>query len=129
MNADSAIALINTIVFKPDWKLTATNLTDRFEDTINLRVDYPARLANRDQAANGYPVEIWPGANFPIMVGSLDEVGLLRKVFDVLMEVETHENREFFRVMPTYWAPFHPHRHDGIQRWGTPEYDLKFGLA
>jgi len=54
----SALDLINAIVYKPGWRISATDHRDRFEGSIIVRIDYPARNSNRDQAANGYPAEI-----------------------------------------------------------------------
>lgn len=129
MNTNSAIALIGQITFKPGWRFTATSLDDRFENCVRLRIEYPARLTNRGQAPQGYPIEVEPSAEFALLVGQCDELSLLRQVFDCIMKVECHENREFYRIAPTWWAPFHPHRHDGMERWGDPHGDLTFGVA
>ena len=34
-----------------------------------------------------------------------------------IIELETHEAREFLRKTPTYSAPFHPHRMDSMMRY------------
>lgn len=57
----------------------------------------------------------------------------------ILMVIEEHEMREFLRIAPTYWAPFHPHHTDGIRRWiGSANVasewqmvipDMHFGIA
>lgn len=128
MNVDSAIQLVNSIIYRPGWKFTATDHTNRFEGTIAVRIDYPARNSNRDQAAQGYPEEIQTYAEFPMIVLDCDDIAIYRRLVQKISDIETHEIREFFRVQPTMWAPFHPHRIDGMRRWGNVEEDLKFGL-
>ena len=129
MKVKSALDLINAIVYKPGWRISATDHRDRFEGSIIVRIDYPARNSNRDQAANGYPAEIRTYAKFPLIVKDCTDIDLWRKIVWKIIEIETHETREFFRVQPSLWAPFHPHRIDGMKRWGTEEIDLMFGIA
>jgi hypothetical protein len=51
-----------------------------------------------------------------------DDGQLLRAVFDLIMQIELHESREFFRVKSEdYAAPFHPHRADGEALWAETE--------
>jgi hypothetical protein len=129
MNVTSAIELVNNVVYKPDWKITATDHTNRFEGAVTVRIDYPARATERAEAAEGYPREIMTYAIFPMIVIDCDDVSLYRKLLSKIMEIEEHEAREFLRVLPTFWAPFHPHRVDGMRRWGHLESDLQFGIA
>jgi hypothetical protein len=139
MRVDTAIRLINNLIYKPGWSFTATDHTKRFENTINLHVEYPALNSDRDNAERGYAdtVDPFARANFPIVLGDscTDEV-LYRRVIDIIMEIELHEAREFLRVQPTYWAPFHPHNIEGMRRWQRTDGidysivpDLRFGLA
>jgi hypothetical protein len=58
-----------------------------------------------------------------------DETELFRAIVKNIICIETHEAREAFRVVPTYWAPFHPHNEDGMFRWGDVQGDMFFGLA
>jgi hypothetical protein len=131
MLPESAVELISALCYKPGWSLSATDCTHRHEGAVVVHVSYPAYPSERDQAAAGYPgPEQKLRANFPLLVGDCDDdVELYRRVLGVLLEVETHEAREFLRVRPTWWAPFHPHRIDGMRRWGTPEQDLRFGVG
>jgi hypothetical protein len=130
MLVSSAVELVNQLVFKPGWTISATDHAKRFEGTILVRVDYPARNSNRDQADTGYPEEIMTYATFPIVVADCDDTALYRAVVNMLCEIETHEIREFLRVAPTNWAPFHPHRVDGMRRWGGDiRHDLQFGIG
>lgn len=130
MRVESAMELINSsLIYKPGWRISATDHTNRFEGTILVRIDYPARNSNRDQASDGYSEEINTYAIFPVTVEDCDDLSLMRHVLDKIIEIEAHEAREFLRVKPTNWAPFHPHRVGGMKAWGTPEKDLLFGVA
>jgi hypothetical protein len=126
----TAIDLIGQIVYKPEWVFEATDHTKRYEGTVCLKITYPAQMSEREEAPAGYPTRINPYATFAIMVGDCDDAACLyRRVLDVILLIEAHEAREFMRITPTFWAPFHPHTIDGMQRWGTVEHDLTFGLA
>lgn len=135
MNVSSAVELINnSLVYKPGWAFTATDHTNRFEDTIVVRVDYPARNSNRDQAADGYQEEIQTYASFPLVVRDCTDEDLVFQVLQAIGRIEMHEAREFLRLKPTMWAPFHPHKVDGMTRWTERTGDrlvddLQFGIA
>jgi hypothetical protein len=132
MRVDSAVELINNLVYKPGWKIEATAATKRYEGTIKVKVTYPAFNSDRDEAPGGYSNFIDPDgayASFNIICEDCDDVSLYRKLLETIMVIEEHEAREFLRVVPTYWAPFHPHRVDGMKRFGKVEHDLTFGLA
>lgn len=141
MEINSAVELINSLVYKPGWRITATDHSNRFEGTVTVRFDYPARNSNRSEATgenadNPYPNEIPGGtyATFPLIVEDCDDACLYERILEMIVCIEEHEAREFLRVQPTGWAPFHPHRVDGMRRWaaykGTSVTDdLKFGIA
>lgn len=130
MEVKSALALINSLIYKPGWSIVAEDHTNRFEGTVKLIISYPARQSEREDAAKGYPVEINPSATFPITVTDCeDDTELYRKIIGAIAQLEIHEAREFLRVHPTNWAPFHPHRVDGMKRWGSVEEDLRFGIG
>lgn len=133
MNIDTACQLIATLIYKPGWKFQAASFEKRHEGVIALRVTYPAMNSDRDQADNGFPNEVPGGvrADFVMPVGDLKDATCLYKrlLCNVIMKIEEHEAREFLRVQPTKWAPFHPHHQDGMERWGDMESDLKFGYA
>ena len=130
MKVSTANSLISQLTLKPDWRIE-TWQNYRFEDSLTMQVSYPAFNYNRENASQGYehyPIEA--SASFNLMVGDIDEdVDLYLMVMSKLMEIEQHEWREALRVAPTFWAPFHPHRMDGMKRWGSPDYDYSFGLA
>ncbi|SEB60478.1 hypothetical protein [Streptomyces melanosporofaciens] len=135
METASAIELVNDVIYKSGWTFTACDHTKRFESTIVVRVDYPARNSNRDQAAAGYPQEITTYAEFPLVVKDRTDEDLYAALLEIVMSIEEHEAREFLRVRPTGWAPFHPHRATGMRRWAARNgntdllADLQFGIA
>ena len=129
MLPSTAVDLVNNIIYEPGWTFTATDFTDRFESAIVVRIEYEARNWNREHAPE-YKATVHAGASFPLQIADLDAEGLYRKVFDVgIMGIVQHEAREAFRIAPTCWAPFHPHKVDGMKRWGTPQADLMFGVV
>ena len=135
MDVRSAIDLIGQLTYKPGWTFTAEDHTSRFEGTITVRIDYPAYNSNRDQAEGGYAESIMTYAVFPLVVSECASVtDLVFCLLEAIGRIEMHEAREFLRVAPTMWAPFHPHRVDGMKRWsertGEPMVsDLQFGIA
>lgn len=134
MEIGSALELVGSLVYKPEWVFEAEDHSNRFEGTIKVKITYPARNSNRDQAVGGYPEEITTYASFAMVVSDCDDESLYYQLLQAIIKVEAHEAREFLRVAPTYWAPFHPHRVDGMKRWhritGEPMVaDLQFGIA
>lgn len=123
MNVNSAIALVDNIVTEPGWTFEATDYSHKFENSICVKVVYVTRNANRDQAEKGYAQEVTGEAKFAIMLDECpDDIALYYKIITkACLCIKEHEVREFFRIKPTMWAPFHPHRADGMQRWGTVE--------
>lgn len=131
MRVDSAVQLINSLVYKPGWTFMANSHTNRFEGTVKVLVTYPALNSDREDAPD-YNSPIEPDgarASFPIIVSDLDDTGIYRAILDIIVKIETHEAREFLRVEPTMWAPFHPHRIEGMKRFGDVDGDLAFGLC
>lgn len=129
MRAESAIDLVQNVIYRPEWKFTPT-LSGNFEDGVRVEIEYPANNFNREEAAGGYIKTFNPNAAFTILAGQCrDEVALYRELLLRCFKVDQHEGREAFRVLPTYWSPFHPHHVDGMERWGDPQGDLSFGLG
>lgn len=135
MRVESALDLINALVYKPGWRVSATDHTNRFEGSILVRIDYPARSSNREDAPD-YETVINTYATFPLVVENCDDTSLYYKIAQAISGIDVHEMREFLRVEPTLWAPFHPHRIGGMQTWAKMtgerngvEDDLKFGIA
>ena len=132
MKVETAIALIGTLVYKPGWTIEAVDHRHRHEDCIKIQVTYPAKRSERELASRGYPDDIDDGAraSFVVLVGDIQEdCELYRRLLDCILSIEEHEAREFLRIKPSYWAPFHPHLIDGMKRWGSPDRDLLFGAA
>lgn len=138
MFTETAVTLVNeSLVFPPGWDVKAEDHTHRFQGTINVKVTLTEAKKSEREEAPEYNVPIPGGArsSFPLYVGDVDDIeGLVFRVIEALEEAYVHEIREFVRVAPTYWAPFHPHRGDGIQLWakyrGTdPKRDYLFGLS
>ena len=128
MEIVSALKLIGNLTYKPGWKITATDHSKRFEGTVLVHIDYPAQATERVFAPD-YEKDIVTYAEFPVIVIECDQTQLLRKILNVILEIETHEAREYFRVAPTMWGPFNPHRVGGMKRWGDVAGDLKFGIG
>lgn len=139
MDTNTAIDLIKEVAYLPGWQFEATDHSNRFEGTISLKITYPAVETNRKEAREGYPVENRPYATFPLMVHGMCTEDLYYALGNVLMKVYEHEMREGLRIKPTFWAPFHPHKIDGIKRWSKSAKhakkwamqmpDLQFGIA
>ena len=132
MDINTAVTLVGQIIYRPGWTFQAEDARNRFENAIRIRIEYPAQNTDRDKALEGYPEDIRPHASFFVVVEeACDDVSLYRKIMRHILRIEEHEAREYFRVRPTGWAPFHPHRTDGMKRWHGEawETDLQFGLA
>jgi hypothetical protein len=130
MDVTIAVDLVNSLIYKPGWRISATDHTNRFEGAIKVRIDYPAENTNRDKAIEGYTEHIDTYAQFPMYVVDCDRLGVLRRVLQGIMRIEEHESREYFRTQPEYDAPFHPHKREGSLAWGVePADDLHFGIA
>lgn len=138
MEITTAQSLMEGLIYKPGWQFRLEDHGKRFEAAAVLHVTYPAQDSDRDKAPE-YKVPVAGGAraSFPIILEELDNVGFYREVMEAILRIEQHEAREFLRVAPTMWAPFHPHRLSGMHRWAAsqpPERgqlaaDLTFGVA
>jgi len=138
MNTGTAIRLISQLQYKPGWKFEPTDNTHRYENSVAVKITYPAVDSGRENAANGYAgQEINGGARaaYPILLDRIDrDEDLYAELLRAIYDIEHHEAREFLRVSPTLWAPFHPHNTDGMERaerqgLGTLKEDLTFGLV
>lgn len=136
MNPDSACKLINeSLFYRPGWTFEAVKHTQRFENAIRVRIEFDTVDTSEPTADNTYETPFRLHVSFTLMVGRMDDVGLYKALLGVILRVEEHEAREFLKVKPTQWAPFHPHTEDGIKRWHEtamlPDYaiaDLQYGL-
>lgn len=129
MDVQTAIKIAGSLGYKPGWTITA-NPDERFEAAICVKIGYPGPDFSRRYAPEYSEAARDQLATFVLMVGDLSFDEFLRKIFDFLLACETHEAREAYRLAPSWWAPFHPHKRDGINRWGDPKGDLLFsGLS
>lgn len=129
MERKSACKLITELTYKPGWEIKAVP-NNRFEGAVTIKVTYPA--ARSERCFWPHYEELIPGGgkvDKTVLVRDCSDEDLYREVLDFLVDIEAHEAREFLRIKPTGWAPFHPHRFDGIKRHGTEDDDLKFGLV
>ena len=140
MDVSEACALVNGLTTYPGWSLTAENYTHRYEATLKLTVDINGGRNSDESDAPDYPTAIVPDgprAAFAIYVGDIVHRNeLTARVLETLVEVFSHEVREFTRYESggRWVAPFHPHRHDGIVAWsertGRPvSSDYHYGTA
>lgn len=129
MNAHRACQIINDVIYKPGWIFEA-RVSERFENTIYVHVEWDAPDYTRENAPD-YIRMTKPMANYVRMcTESCTEEDILDWLFhSCIMASETHEAREAFRLRSTLDAPYHPHRQDGMKRFGDPQADLMFGLA
>ncbi len=131
MRVDTACTIINEqLVFAPGWKIEAEAFTHRFEAALRIKVEYPACATEREEAASGYPRTIQTGGAWVLYLHCDSPETLLRELLQqIILPIYEHEAREMLRLKPTFWAPFHPHRTEGMERWGNPHQDVLFGLA
>lgn len=135
MKPESACRLINeSMMYRPGWTFDASEHKERFENAIRVRIEFDT-LDTSAVTDAGFDSSFRLHVTFTLMVGKMDDVGLYRAVLGVILRVEEHEAREFLRIRPTHWAPFHPHQDDGIERWhktpDVPDYfvtDIQYGI-
>lgn len=144
LTVDEVVRLINTeLIFKPGWAFEASDHTRRFQDCVKVRIHYPARNSDREEARKGYPTEMNTYADYPLLFGDIDasdyqhaRYQVMARLLGAIASINSHEDREFLRIPgDDFDAPFHPHRFGEIARWehvttalpGLP--DLQFGVA
>jgi len=128
MEVDSAVKLIGEMQGKAGWSFKAESCCDRFEGSVRVFVTYPVRDTSRDhpQADINDRDEYTLTTEWVIQVAPMTDLDLYRAILDMTMDTENHEWREALRT-PTGWAPFHPHRIDGMRRYGFINDDVAFG--
>lgn len=115
MSVQRMCALIHSMHYRPGWTFKAVDYTKRFEQGCQVTVTFPALNTNQDLAAVGYPVEFELEVNFVIRVcDCATDDDLYFEMWSIIMQIESHEAREFLRVGNDYRAPFHPHRLEGM---------------
>lgn len=143
MQVQSALDYVNgeSFVYKPGWTFFAQSYEYRMQGAVLLTITFDALSTDRDDARNGYKVILEPlVTNFVIhVIDCKSDDDLLFQILTKIIDLETHEAREFLRKRPTYSAPFHPHRHDSMIKWaeknkitdknGDPDisHDMNYG--
>ena len=143
MQVQSAIDYVNgeSFVYKPGWTFFAQSYEYRMQGAILLTITFDALSTDRQDAKNGYNVILEPLVTTFVVhvIDCKSDDDLLFQILTKIIDLETHEAREFLRKRPTYSAPFHPHRHDCMIRWaeknkiidknGDPDisHDLNYG--
>jgi hypothetical protein len=126
MEYQLAERLLRSVHYKPGWSLECWR--DR---SGRMTVDIRARVKDSSDFPY-YDRNIQAGGVFGIdltHVNTSEE--FYRIVLDNIIAWETHEAREFFRVGPSYSAPFHPHTTLGNNRWqnNAPAEAVLFAAA
>lgn len=131
MHISTAIDLLSNVVYKPGWEFEVKDHSARFENSILITMSSDTFRADQaDAHAGGYLFPIRPSASFVVPVGRIhDDCDLYRAHLGMIARYDDHERREFYRVAPSYWAPFHPHTTDGMERWGNPDADIAYGTT
>lgn len=133
----SAVQLLSQLQYKPGWEFNVEDFSKRHEAAVRVEVHYPAQQSERNQyPLYGTTVTGGARAAFLLLVDDCDDDTDLYNLLltEVILPIEEHEAREFLRIEPTGWAPFHPHRADGMRAWArrtqyTLNRDLYFGLG
>lgn len=117
MNPDKAIELINNdISYKPNFRFQAARHTN-FHDAVFLHITYAVPNSDPEYAPEYFDIGD-ARRSFTLFVTGLDEDGLYELILQCLLQIETHECREFFGIGGNqYIKPFHPHTPDGITNW------------
>lgn len=128
MNKEDVVKILSNLSYRPGWTFDARETYD-YEwwlaptDDVILKMTCATVNTDRDMARQGYPDKRDLDWEVPVTSAMYADDGqLLRAVFDLIMQIELHESREFFRVKSEdYAAPFHPHRADGEALWAETE--------
>lgn len=113
---EQALELIRSVVYKPGWNIVNLALSGT---VISGEIVFIVQDSDKEIAPL-YQRVISNARTFDIDTRRVgNEVQLLRALLLEFGWLEDHERDEFFKVrLPdgTYYAPFHPHRADGIRR-------------
>lgn len=124
MDVTTAIDLINNhLTYKPGWVFRADDWEKRFEGTVRLYVQYPARNSNSEWAPL-FAQEIQPYAHMPLVVKDIDSIAtLFYRLVKIIMCIEEHEAREFLMYHATgghdYFPVLHPHMTHTMRLWAV----------
>lgn len=138
MQVETALELIPMFDFGPQLRLEAVDHTHRYESAVKVTTHYDTVSTDREvwkmvQESGEYLPEhqITARADHVILVGECNDIVdlMLKVIVECLGPMFLHEIRELARVKPTGWAPLHPHRPSGMERWGDKAGDLAYGVA
>lgn len=132
MEVQTAVRLINSeLKFMPGWHWDAEDFTKRHEGCVKVFIGLDTVQSEREDAESSYPRKVLARGWFVLPVADVhSDAELYWRMLQMFGDVFFHEAREFVRIGETYWAPFHPHRLDGIRRWArkSPKWAKKFDL-
>lgn len=124
MNKHEVVELLSNLSYRPGWTFAARerHYNDWWHASsvdVIFTMMFDTVDTDKEYAREGYPERKALEWELPVPSGDYatkDE--LLRSVFELLMSIELHESREFFRQKNEGWeAPFHPHKPEGAARW------------
>ena len=112
MTTSEAIEIINDLIFRPGWRITA-----RPAGWNKIGITYVIDTVDTNYPPD-YLVPRMVGDEFEVDVSQLDADGLLLALLQRFADTHKHEDREFLRRRSEGLnAPFHPHHIDGEMRW------------
>jgi len=135
MQSNEAAKVLGNVAYRPGWSFDAMSYADMSQDyramtRLVLGDDIPESLVlfhwtndtvdtDREYAREGYQQEKFLQDTLPLDAADFDDADeLLFVIFNMLMRLELHESREFFRCKDRAWnAPFHPHKDEGNDLW------------
>jgi len=124
MRAARCAELINDVAYRPEWTIKArpANFTDGPDaGPSSVVVSFLIKTVNtaRECAREGYAERLTLNPKNILDASPLDSVSDVHAVImAMIMELELHEAREFFRVKSDdFNAPYHPHRESGYEAW------------
>lgn len=115
MNTQDAIQFLAGVVYKPGWTFTVI-----VADDVAMVVEIGFEAPNSDVLFAPEYTEDIDASQTHVLVHSECETqaDMIRRVFELVLDVELHEMREFFSVGgAAYWKPLHPHTREGRQLW------------
>jgi hypothetical protein len=118
-----AVAMINDVSYRPEWKISARAATayERMGNDDLVVVSFLIDTVNTDRecAREGFPERRTLNPENIVDVSPLNDAADVHAVLmAMILELELHETREFFRVKSDdFNAPYHPHRLSGDQAW------------
>lgn len=109
MNEERAAEILNGMAYKPGYRVRAV-ATGTYEVAMILIMD----TYDSTPRAGGYqPPATITSPTVYIDTEHLDKLGVMGAAMQAIIQVETHEAREFLRDGQGGPAPFHPHNRSG----------------